>query len=94
MITSNQMEVIIAEAEGLPEIKAYWAVGIGFQNAVAGYAATLHDETLAGTASLSTSAKSKTRGFDFSAHSYNPIYGNCSHVRPIAMGITYWRRFQ
>ena len=76
----------------LPNIKAYFATGIGFQNAVAGWAASLHDETNAGNATLSATAKSPTRGFDFDASVFNPIYGASPIVAAASVVLKVWLR--
>ena len=102
--TSNKMDIIIAEAESLPNIKGYFLSRpnqtTGRSGVVDGADGSLfryrvNGEPGGGASSGSFSATQNNQDrIEFNAGAYAAAYRDGGRVNPNTMVLCYWRRFQ
>ena len=101
MITSNQMEVIIGQAESIPDFRAIFSLGnTGLNSSVVGFCAgsgaarSLDTGEASVTVQAKTTLKTAYRAWDIRPSYQNSIYKDNAHVQSNSIVLNYWRRLQ
>ena len=91
-MTSNQMEVIIGQYEGIPDIDFSFRT-TAWDGDVRTWGSAIQESYIGGKF-LASGNGYPDRIYRIHLNNSNPVYRNTSHIAPNAAILRYWRRFQ